>query len=123
MQIVELPVQVTVKGLLRAVEQLPPRDLEEFLALARVVQKRNWSEASLLTAAQKRLPEQQLSRLRDLEAKLEAETLTEHERQELLTLVELAEKVDVERAEALLALAQKRQTTLDQVMEELQVGA
>ena len=119
MQSVELPVQITVPGLLRAVAQLAPSDLEKFMAEATVIQQRTRSEASLLSAIRKRLPEQQLQRLRYLEAKLEAETITEPERKELLHLVELAELADVERAEALFALAQKRQTTVGQLMQEL----
>lgn len=119
MQSVELPVQITVPGLLRAVSQLTPSDLDRFLAEATVIQKRNRSEASLLSTIQKRLPERQMQRLRALEAKLEAETITESERTELLDLVELAETLDVERAEALLALAQKRQTTMRQLIDEL----
>lgn len=119
MQSVELPVQITVPGLLRAVSQLTPSDLDRFLAEATVIQKRNRSEASLLSTSQKRLPERQMQRLRALEAKLEAETITESERTELLDLVELAETLDVERAEALLALAQKRQTTMRHLIDEL----
>jgi bifunctional DNA-binding transcriptional regulator/antitoxin component of YhaV-PrlF toxin-antitoxin module len=119
MQSVELPVQITVPGLLRAVAQLAPNDLEKFMTEATVIQKRTRSEASLLSAIHRRLPEQQLQRLRYLEAKLAAETISEQERKELLHLVEIAEVADVERAEALLALAQKRQTTLGQLMREL----
>jgi len=66
------------------------------------------------------IPKHQLQRLRFLEAKLEAETIKESERKELLSLVELAETVDVERAAALFALAQERQTTLGQLMLEIQ---
>ena len=65
------------------------------------------------------IPKHQLQRLRFLEAKLEAETITESERKELLSLVELAETVDVERAAALFALAQERQTTMGQLMLEI----
>lgn len=119
MQSVELPVQITVPGLLRAVSQLAPSDLDRFLAEATIIQKQYRSEASLLNTIRKRLPEYQMQRLRSLEAKLEAETITESERAELLSLIELAEMVDVERAEALLALAQKRQTTMGQLIHEL----
>lgn len=121
MHSVELPVQITVPGLLRAVAQLAPNDLEKFMAEAAVIQKRTRSEASLLSAIHKRLPAPQLQRLRQLEARLEAETITEQERKELLQLVELAELADVERAEALLALAQKRQTSVGQLMQELRL--
>ena len=51
MQVFELPVQVTIPGLLRAVEQLPAKDLEDFLAQARLIQKRNQNERALLDAS------------------------------------------------------------------------
>ncbi len=121
MQSVELPVQITVPGLLRAVAQLAPSELDKFMAEASIIQKRTRSEATLLSAIHKRLPEQQLQRLRELEFRLEAETIAEQERQELLQLVELAELADVERAEALLALAQKRQTTVGLLLQELKL--
>jgi len=57
-----------------------------------------------------------LSELRD---KLEAETLTEAERTELLELVERVEAADVERAEALLALAQRRGVSVRRLMDDL----
>ena len=54
-----------------------------------------------------RLSPEQQQRLNELRDKLEAEALTEAERTELLELVERVEAADVERAEALLALAQR----------------
>ncbi len=119
MQSVDLPVQITVSGLLRAIAQLPPNDLDRFMAEAKMLQKRQRNEASLLDAIYKRLPDHQLQRLRLLETKLESETLTEQERTELLQLIELAETADVKRAEALLALAHTRQTTVPDLLSEL----
>ena len=89
------------------------------MAEATVLQKRLYCEEALLSAIYTRLPEQQMRRLRFLEAKLEAETITEQERTELLHLVEIAETADVKRAEALLALAKKRQTTVSELLNEL----
>lgn len=89
------------------------------MAEATVLQKRLYCEEALLSAIYTRLPEQQMRRLRFLEAKLEAETITEQERTELLHLVEIAETADVKRAEALLALAEKRQTTVSELLNEL----
>lgn len=121
MQSVELPVQITVPGLLRAISQLTPSDLNKFMAEATVLQKRLNSEEALLSAIHTRLPEQQMRRLRFLEAKLEAETITEQERTELLRLVEMAETADVIRAEALLALAKKRHATVSELLDELRL--
>jgi len=67
----------------------------------------------------RRLSTGQQQRLNELRDKLEAETLTEAERTELLELVERIEAADVERAEALLAMAQKRGISVRQLMEGL----
>ena len=66
-----------------------------------------------------RLSTEQQQRLNELRDKLEAEMLTEAERTELLELIERVEAADVERAEALLAMAQKRGISARQLMEDL----
>ncbi len=119
MQVVELPVQVTVPVLLKAVETLSENDLDSFLAQARLIQQRNRNDSALLEIVNDRLPTQQSARLAELGRRLEQETLTEHERSELLTLVERAENIDAERAEALWALAQRRGVTLAQLLHDL----
>jgi|SRR5579871_3655944 len=58
---------------------------------------------------------------RTLLRKLEAETLTEEERQELLPLTEIAEAFAVHRLEALVELAALRQTTLPDLRRELDI--
>jgi len=77
------------------------------------------SEDDLLAVVQHRLPEEQQRQLDELRDKLEAETLTDAERYELLELVEHIEAADVERAEAMLVLAQKRGVSVRQLMEDL----
>jgi hypothetical protein len=54
-----------------------------------------------------------------LSAKAEEETITAAERVELLQLVAQVETLDGERAEALLALAQRRQVSLRQLLRDL----
>ncbi|MEZ4767727.1 MAG: hypothetical protein R2844_04805 [Caldilineales bacterium] len=114
MQVVESPVQVTVPALLKAVETLSEDDLDLFLAQARRIQQRNQDDSALLNVVNQGLPEEQAARLAELALGLEQESLTEEERNELLALVERAETIDVERAEALWTLAQRRHVTLSQ---------
>jgi len=64
MQSVDLPVQITASGLLRAIAQLPPNDLDQFMAEAKMLQMRQRSEASLRTVIHKRLSDHQLQQLR-----------------------------------------------------------
>ena len=78
------------------------------------------SENDLLAVVQRWLPtKQQQQRLDELRDKLEAETLTGAERDELLELVEHIEAADIELAEAMLALAQKRGVSVRQLMDDL----
>ncbi len=119
MQVFELPVQVTIPGLLRAVEQLPAKDLEDFLVQARLIQKRTQNERALLDVIYRQLPRPQYARLIELSQRLEQETIAEEERTELLDLVEMTEAADVERAEALLALAQQREVSVSALMHDL----
>ena len=84
-----------------------------------LIRQRRASEADLLTVIQRQLPPAQRQRIDDLRGKLEAEALTDAERVELLELVERVEAADVERAEALLALAQKRGISVRQLMADL----
>ena len=83
------------------------------------IRQRRTTEADLLAVIQRQLPPEERQRLDELRDKLEAETLTDAEREELLGLVERVEAVDIERAEALLALAQKRGIFVRQLMADL----
>ena len=60
-------------------------------------------------------------RYRTLLRKLEAETLTSEERQEPMPLIELSEIFAVQRLEAFVELATLRQTSLPQLMQELDI--
>ena len=119
MTVVRIPAQVTVDGLVKAIAQLPVDELDSLLARANLIRQRQSTEVTLLAKIRQRLPAEQQRRLGELRDRLEAETLTEAERIELLELVECAEATDVERAEALLALAQKRGISVRQLMDDL----
>ena len=119
MTVVEAPVQLSVPNLLQAIIQLAPSELDLLLVQAHLIQQEQTSEANLLTRIQRQLPAAQQSRLATLSAKAEAETITAAERIDLLQLVEQAETLDGERAEALLTLAQRRQVSLRQLLRDL----
>jgi hypothetical protein len=108
MTILHIPTKITTEELAEAVARLPYDELEGFLAQVNLIRKRRASEVDLLATIRSCLPAEQRQRLSELREKLEAETLTEAERGDLLRLTERAEAADVKRAEALLALAQKR---------------
>ncbi len=119
MTVVRVPAQVKIDALVEVVAQLPSDELDDFLAQVNLIRQRQTTEIALLDTIRRRLPAEQRRRLNKLRGGLEAETLTEKERVELLELVERVEATDVERAEALLALAQKRGVSVRQLMGDL----
>jgi len=119
MTLVEVPVQIRVPDLVKAIEQLPPTDLDELLMQIRLLQKRQQGEVALLNLIYHPLPAEQKMRLDELGDKLEMETITEGERAELLKLVDISEAADVERAEALLVLAERRGIPVAQLLRDL----
>lgn len=119
MALIEVPAQLTLPGLFRAVEQLSLDDLDSLMAHARTVRLRFTDEEKLMAAIRQTLREDEVNRLEALSQKLEDENITEDERSELLELVEKSEELDVVRAEAILALSQKRGTTVNQVLASL----
>jgi hypothetical protein len=70
-------------------------------------------ETELLQRVKQRLPERIYQRSRELSAKLEDETLTAEEHQDLLALVELIEQADTEQMKSLVELAMIRKVPLD----------
>jgi hypothetical protein len=119
MTIVEAPVQIRAPNLLKAIEQLPPADLDDLLAQARLFQTRRQSDATLLAVIHWQLPPEQQARFRELQGKQESETLTEDERAELLEIMDGIENANVERAEALVVLAQRQGISVRQLLQTL----
>lgn len=75
-------------------------------------------ETDLIQIIQRRLSAEQQERLNYLRQQNETEEITETEHQELLIYVELIEKQDAERAEALIQLAQIRGVDLQVLINE-----
>lgn len=81
------------------------------------------SEAELAEQIQHALPPDIQQRYRDLREKLQAEMLTDPEYQELLTLSDTVEQADVDRLRRLITLAQMRQVSLPDLMQQLGLGS
>ncbi len=75
-------------------------------------------ETALLETIQRRLPPEDQKRLAYLRQRNEAEKITDAEHQELLVYIDRVEQQDVERAEALIKLAQLRQVDLKVLIQE-----
>jgi hypothetical protein len=97
------------------------RRLRELLAerARRVAPVAPARESELLERINAGLPEPRARRLEVLNALREAESLTGEEYEELLGLVDEAERLAVRRAEALAELAHTRGTTLPALMRDL----
>jgi len=125
MAMIPIEAQLTVKQLLKAVEQMPQRELDQFVE--RVVALRagqraprlSPKESELLVKINQSLPAD-LQRLYDeLIAKRRESALSEAEYDELLRLTEQVEAFDVKRVEYLAELARSRKTTLRALMKDL----
>lgn len=79
------------------------------------------SEAELLQQINVGLSEEKWQRYHQLRQKLEDGTLPQDEQQELLGITDEIERANVHRIEALIKLADLRNTTLDALMDELGV--
>ena len=125
MPIVEVPVQLTVEHLMMAIKQLSPAELRELMQQLAAWQQHNGQqaeeEAALLARIKEHshLPAAAPRRYEQLRRKCERKILTERDLTEYQTLLQQLEARNVERIEALIALAQRRGTTLRSVMAEL----
>jgi hypothetical protein len=122
---VKSEIQIGLDELLTGVSQLETPDLEGFLTevsilLAhRKVASLPQREAELLQAINKGLLPSSQQRYDELSAKLRAEAITDSEHKELLALIDQSEVFAAERLERLLELAQLRQITLPELMDQL----
>ena len=123
MSTIQIPAELTVEYLLSAVKQLPPAELREFMQQFSERQKQNGGEdeAALVTLIQEHslLPPTEQERYEELHHKCELTTLTECELAEYQSLLQQLEARNVKRIEVLNALAQRRGTTLRDIMTEL----
>jgi hypothetical protein len=127
MPTVQAPVQLTVEHLLAAIRQLSPAERRELAREFAALPAHNGAgeqvedEAALLARVEEnsRLPDAEQRRYERLRRKFERRTLTEGELAEYQALLRQLEARNVKRVEALIALAERRGTTLRGVMEQL----
>jgi hypothetical protein len=125
MPTVLVPAQLTVEHLMAAIKQLSPAELCEFAQHFAAWQEKSSlqadEDAALLAAIEgnSHLPAAEQRRYERLRRKCERRTLTEPELAEYQSLLQQLEARNVRRVEALIALAQRRSTTLQGIMAEL----
>jgi hypothetical protein len=127
MPILQIQTEVSKNDLLRGVEQLNTTDLEDFIReilqikAKRKAAKTNKKEAELLFTINHNFNEIEQTRFDELIEKRQSHTITEEELEELKTLSTYSEEIAVERVKALTELAALRNTTVRELMKELDV--
>lgn len=127
MPIVQVKAHINFDELLNVVKQFNSSDLEKFALSLRHIQAQRKaasiprSEYELLLKINQKLPNDIQTAYDNLIAKRQAETLNAEEYQELLHLTEKVEKFEAKRVEAMTELAGLRQTSLVQLMNELDI--
>ncbi len=116
-------VPLSAEELLEAIQHLSPAELGTFRRRFAAAQDRNGrraeDEAVLLQAAKARLPMTEKRRLKRLLAKSERGTLSLKELAQYRALAQRAERLDVERVEALAELVRRRGKPLGVVLKEI----
>jgi hypothetical protein len=125
MPTIQLRAQVSAEDLLRAVGELEPGDLDEFVArllalrAGRQAPSLSRDETELFRRINAGLPEPAQTRYRELIARRKAETLTAEEHEELLRLIDQSELLEANRAQALVELARLRGKSLAAMLQDL----
>jgi hypothetical protein len=122
---IQSEIELDIQQLLAGVAQLDTPELEQFLESVRLLlsdrQVPSPSEADLLQSINQGLSSETQQRYEALQAKLQGQTITEKEHQELLDLVDVVEQADAERLENLIALSQLRKVSLDDLLKQLDI--
>jgi len=127
MPIVQVEAQLSTDELLKAVGQLSQPELEQlaFQIIALRAQRQAPSlpqdEARLLLKINQGLPSEVQKRYDELIAKRRTESLTPDEYDELLRLTGQIENLEARRMEYLAELARLRQTSLTELIEDLDI--
>lgn len=125
----EIPTHLTLDDLFKLIEKLPAQVLNKLIKYAIDIQtKRGWllydneEEQSLLAVINDVLPAKRQNYPNLLREKQQNESLTYQEQIELLQFVQVVEKQDLQRTEALIKLAKKRNIPLNTLMQDLGIG-
>ncbi len=120
--------EVSTENLLNAVVQLPAKEFERFIEKARKLRqnptKSRWtkSEIEMIRSLNNCvLSSEKQNRFNKLVKKRRAEKITESELEELITLTDESESLNVKRIEILAQLATAKNKTLPEIMDELEI--
>ena len=120
-------VNIELDKVLDGVAKLDTLELEQFLSQVSILLARRKApslperQAELLQEISQSLPIAYQQRYDELTAKLQANDITSVEYQELLQLIDQIELADAERVQYLIELAQLRNLSLDELMDQLNI--
>lgn len=109
----------SVDTLLDAVGRLPPDELDDFAVRFADWRQEATDEQALVRAVRRRLDSDDEARLRDLVRKSEQGQLTRQEQAVYRELARQAERVNVQRVQALAELIRRRGKPMRVIMEEI----
>jgi hypothetical protein len=118
-------IEIDVEDMLKGVAQLEPSELDHLVNKLLALQARqravsvSQAETELFQRINQGLPPHTRAHYNELAAKLQEETLSPAEQEELLRLTDQLEQLEVERLRALIALAQVRGVSVDTLMDQL----
>jgi len=118
-------IELDFDAILKGVACLETSELEQFVekVMALRAQRRAGNvpknEADLLQEVNRSVSQEVRKRYEELRVKVQEETLTANEHQELVQLTDQIELADAERMRALIALAQLRHISVDTLMDQL----
>lgn len=120
-------IELDVETILAGIAQLDSQELEKFsfsvmaLNARRKAPSVSLEESQLLTRINHGVPTEVRMRYQLLNEKLHEDQITADEHQELLGLIDQIEMADAERLRALIELARVRGTSVEAVMQQLQI--
>ena len=125
---IQINTQVTLKSLISSLEQLNRNELEQVARQTAVLRVRRATgsipakEADLLLQINQCLvPEDVRERSAELNAKIHEGSISDQEHAELMAVVDQIESLNAERIEYLTQLAVLRQTSLEALMNSLEI--
>ncbi len=125
MSSIKIESQISFQDLLKVVEQLEIKDLEEFVESVLKIRAKKIApsltdkESALVKKINRPLPKKLQHRFEVLNQKRKEETLTTAEQKELIEITKKFESLNVRRLKALDALSKLRQTPVKELMKEL----
>lgn len=130
MENIQVQAEIDTRSLLKSMAQLPVKELESFLQevngliIRKKMQDKEGQERLLFDKINKTvLDKKKIDRYHRLVEKLEAETISETEHAEFMSLANAEEKLRNQRVKYLIQLAQLRAVSLPQLMVALGLNA